>query len=601
MNVTTDRSPNPREEYERRLTVRQHAAALQDRRHRRIALLRLVVFAAAALMAWSSLTLSYPSLWWLTFPAVAFIVLMILQERARQARLRSEKAAAFYQRGLARVDGRWMGTGEQGDRFRDPSHPYAEDLDLFGKGSLFELICAARTRMGEGTLAAWFKGPASPREVRERQSAIEELRGRLDLREELAVLGTDIRAGVNPEALSNWAVAAPVLISRRTRILIALLAAGTVASLTAWGIFGEIRLWFLTMLLVDGIIALIFRRKVVQVLDHAEHPVEDLALLSQVLGLLERERFSSPLLARLRNELDSEGLPPSGQIGRLNRIIVLLDSGRNQLFAPLAALLLWKTQIAFAVEAWRRRSGPLVPRWLEAVGELEALCSLAGYSYEHPDDPFPEILEEGDGFVGEKLGHPLIPENRCVRNDVRLQGELQVLLVSGSNMSGKSTLLRTVGTNAVLALAGAPVRAASLRLTPLSVGASIRIMDSLQAGSSRFYAEITRLRQLVELTKEARPLLFLLDELLHGTNSHDRRIGAEAIVKGLADRRAIGLLTTHDLALAHIADVLSPRAANVHFEDHIENGEIAFDYLLRSGIVRRSNALELMRSVGLEV
>jgi DNA mismatch repair ATPase MutS len=168
-------------------------------------------------------------------------------------------------------------------------------------------------------------------------------------------------------------------------------------------------------------------------------------------------------------------------------------------------------------------------------------------------------------------------------------------------MSGKSTLLRTIGTNAVLALAGAPVRAHSLRLSSLTVGASIRITDSLQAGSSRFYTEIKRLRQLVELTGGPRPLLFLLDELLHGTNSHDRRIGAEAIVKGLVERGALGLLTTHDLALSHIAESLAPRAANVHFEDHIENGRIAFDYRLRPGVVRRSNALELMRSVGLEV
>lgn len=337
------------------------------------------------------------------------------------------------------------------------------------------------------------------------------------------------------------------------------------------------------------------------VLIAVEHPGEDLALLSQVLARLEREQFTSQLLVRLRTELDSEGHPPSRQIASLHRLIVLLDSRRNQLFAPIAALLLFGTQIAFAIEEWRSKSGSAVPRWLAAVGEMEALCSLAGYGYEHPADPFPEIWEDGACFHGEGLGHPLLPEDRCVRNDLRLEGDLKVLLVSGSNMSGKSTLLRTVGTNAVLALAGAPVRAAKLRLSPVSVGASIRIVDSLQAGSSRFYAEIVRLRQLVDLTKGPRPLLFLLDELLHGTNSHDRRIGAEAVVKGLVEREAIGLLTTHDLALAHIADVLAPRAANVHFEDHIENGKIAFDYLLRPGIVQRSNALELMRSVGLEV
>ena len=232
---------------------------------------------------------------------------------------------------------------------------------------------------------------------------------------------------------------------------------------------------------------------------------------------------------------------------------------------------------------------------------MEALSSLAGYAYEHPKDPFPEIAAHGPCFEGEGLAHPFLSESTCVRNDVKLCPELRVLVVSGSNMSGKSTLLRTIGTNAVLALAGAPVRARRLRLTPLAVGTSIQRRDSLQEGVSRFYAEITRLRQLVDLTAGPLPLLFLLDELLHGTNSHDRKIGAEAIVADLVRRGAIGLLTTHDLALANIPEVLGPHAENVHFEDFLENGRLAFDYRMRSGVVRKSNALELMRSVGLKI
>jgi DNA mismatch repair ATPase MutS len=279
----------------------------------------------------------------------------------------------------------------------------------------------------------------------------------------------------------------------------------------------------------------------------------------------------------------------------------LLHSRDNVAVRVIGPPLLWTTQVAFAIEAWRKKYGQSVRRWLAGVGEIEALSSFGSYSYEHPGDPFPEFAEAGACFEGEGLGHPLLPESRSVRNDIRLSSELRVLVVSGSNMSGKSTLLRTVGVNAVLALAGAPVRARRLRLTPLTVGASIRTLDSLQGGTSRFYTEIKRLRQLVDLTKDSRPVLFLLDELLHGTNSHDRRAGAEAVIRTLVERNSIGLLTTHDLALAHIVDVLAPRAANVHFEDHLENGRITFDYLLRDGLVRKSNALELMRSVGLDV
>jgi DNA mismatch repair ATPase MutS len=232
---------------------------------------------------------------------------------------------------------------------------------------------------------------------------------------------------------------------------------------------------------------------------------------------------------------------------------------------------------------------------------MEALSSIAGYAFEHPDDPFPEFSNSGPRLEGEGLAHPLIPAARAVRNNVTVGGELRVLVVSGSNMSGKSTMLRTVGVNTVLAQMGAPVRARRLTLSPLSIGASIRINDSLHEGISRFYAEILRLRQILDLTTGQLPVLFLIDEFMHGTNSHDRRIGAEAMVRGLVQRGAIGFITTHDLALAGIADELGPKAANVHFEDYVENGEIHFDYTMRPGVVRKSNAIELMRSVGLEV
>jgi DNA mismatch repair ATPase MutS len=236
------------------------------------------------------------------------------------------------------------------------------------------------------------------------------------------------------------------------------------------------------------------------------------------------------------------------------------------------------------------------------VGEFETLIALAGYSYEHPHDTFPELLDASGGRLeARRLGHPLMTESQCVPNDVSLGGDLRLLIVSGSNMSGKSTLLRAVGLNVVLAWAGAPVRAEEFAVSPLTVGASIRVLDSLQDGKSRFYAEITRLREIVNLASGDRTVLFLLDELLSGTNSHDRKIGAEAIVRSLVDRGAMGMITTHDLALAHIADDLPGRAMNVHFADTLENGRLHFDYQLMPGIVERSNALDLMRSVGLEV
>src|SRR5262249_21766852 len=271
----------------------------------------------------------------------------------------------------------------------------------------------------------------------------------------------------------------------------------------------------------------------------------------------EREQWHCHRLRELRAVLNTDGKPPSKEIRRLVLLIEWLNSRLNPLFAAISPFLIWATQFAFAIEAWRLRCGPHIASWLDAVGEFEAFCSLAAYAFEHAEDPFPEILESGIHFEGEELRHPLLPTAQCVPNSLTLTHDLQLMIISGSNMSGKSTLLRTVGVNVVLALAGAPVHAKRLRLSVLAIGATIRVQDSLQAGTSRFYAEIQRLRAIMDLTKTM-PVLFLLDDILHGTNSHDRAVGAEAVIRGLINRGAIGLVTTHDLALAKLATALAP-------------------------------------------
>jgi hypothetical protein len=591
----------PRAAYQARLEARRAEAARQARLHGHIANARLVVFAAAAAIAWFAFGAGAIAPAWLAFPVVLFILLLILHARVAQVRLRAERGAAFYEKGIARLDERWSGTGEPGTRFQSSDHPCAEDLDLFGTGSIFERLCTARTRMGQDTLAAWLLSPAGADEVHARQEAVADLRPRLDLREDLALLGAEVPSGAEPGALAAWGAAPPILGPQWPRWAAFGLSALTFAAIGFWlaGQTGPLPL--AVALLLDCGLALWLRVRVQQVLGPVEKRAQDLALYAGVLGRIEAERFESPRLAQLRAALHATGLGPSRRIAQLARLIDVLNSKKNQLFAPFAPILFWDTQVAFAVERWRKASGSAIGRWLAAVGEFEALCALAAYAYENPDDSFPEVVPEGPRFDGEELGHPLIPRDRCVRNDVHLTGEVRLLVVSGSNMSGKSTLLRTVGVNAVLALAGAPVRARRLRLSPLVVGATLRIQDSLQAGRSRFFAEITRVRQLVDLARGPIPLLFLLDEIFGGTNSHDRRLGAEAVVKSLVNYGAIGLVTTHDLALTQIVELLGARAANVHFEDHFENGTITFDYRMRPGVVRKSNALALMRAVGLEV
>lgn len=592
---------DPRAEYSRRFTAWRTKAAELEALEGRISIWRFVAFGAAILIAWVGFdTALFPG-WLMVVPIGVFVFLLFKHDTVIRARKQAQRAAAFYDGGIARLEDRWHGSGHDGQRFRDDTHPYSADLDLFGKGSLFELLCRARTRGGEERLAEWLLGASSPEVVRARQEAVAELRPRLDLREDIALLGADVAPGLEPKALAEWSASAPLLRSAWLRVAAPLLALATAVGGLAWlfEIWGPLP--FLIPALLETGVGLTFRKSVSAVIKAVERPARDLALLSELLARLERETFESATLRQLRATLDVDGEPPSKQIARLKRRIEWLDARRNELFAPIAALLLWGTQCALAIEAWRARHGAAVRHWLDAVAEFEALSSFAAHAYEHPGDPFAEILTQAPLFDAEGLGHPLIPEDRCVRNDVHLDDRQRVLIISGSNMSGKSTLLRSVGINTVLALAGATVRAQRLTLSPLIVGASLRIVDSLQTGTSHFYAEIKRLRQLVDIAGGEPPLLFLLDEILHGTNSHDRRIGAEAVIRDLVRRGAIGLVTTHDLALARIADGGEAHAVNVHFEDHLEDGKMIFDYKMRPGVVTKSNALALMRSVGLEV
>lgn len=590
-------------EYRARLALRTSDVARLEQRHALLASLRLGMFFLAALLI---ALLGRTSAPWLAIPVVAFIPLLFAHARVLNQRDRAARAAAFYERGLARIEERWQGRGERGERFRDPSHLYAEDLDLFGAGGLFELLATTRTSGGEDVLAAWLLSPAPPTTIRQRQQSLAELAPRVDFREDVAVIGPDVEGVVRSDDLRKWAAAPPQLSGTWPRIVLPLLAAISTGLVIQW-------IWstrppdlLLPALVAQGLLAYRFRHGVHHVTHGLEQREQELRVLATLMERIEREPLESEGLRAIRDRLRATGRAPADEIRRLARLVEMLSSGHNQIFAPISALLLLGTQLAFAVEHWRRRCGPAVSQWLGAVAECEALTALATYTAEHPHDPFPEMVEGSPSYIGEAIAHPLLPAAIAVANDVRMGAtDAHLLMVSGSNMSGKSTLLRTIGLNAVLAQAGGPVRARRLVMTPFRIGATLRIQDSLQAGRSRFFAEITRISEIVALqppASEVHPsVLFLLDELLMGTNSHDRLLGATGILRGLIERGAIGLATTHDLALTRIVDSLAGRAANVHFEDGFENGVLTFDYRLRPGVVRSSNALALMRAVGLDV
>jgi hypothetical protein len=598
---------DPRATYEERLAAARERAERHAGAQARLSTARLVVFAAGLVVAWMTLGVRAWHPAWLAAPVAAFAALVVVHDRVIRVRERADRAVAWYAAGLARMADPLdpAGAERDGSRFADADHLYAADLDVFGAASLFAHLCRARSRAGEETLARWLREPAPPEEVRERQAAVAELRDRPDWREALALVGGADEGRMDPDALVAWGRSGGRGPSRRVRVAGALLSAASCATLAGglW-IFGTSG-WALAVpfLASQAIFFGSLRGHVRAAVADVERAAGDLDRLSRLLEHLEGSRFESPRLVGLARAVQLEGHPPSHHIARLRRHVDRLEARRNQMYwvPPIGPLLGVVTQSALAIEAWRAHRGPHLGEWLAAVGEMEALASLATHAFEHPDDPFPEIDAGPPCFEGEGLGHPLLAESACVRNAVALGAGTQALVVSGSNMSGKSTLLRTVGCNAVLALAGAPVRASRLRLTPLRVGASIRVQDSLREGASRFYAEIRRIARIVEETEGDAPVLFLLDEVFHGTNSHDRRIGAEAVVRELLERGALGLVTTHDLALARVAEALAPRVRNVHFEDQLEGGRIRFDYRMREGVITRSNALALMRAVGLDV
>ncbi|QDT25637.1 Endonuclease MutS2 [Gimesia panareensis] len=595
---------HPQTEYEQRLKSRAAAVQAFVNQSDRFSTWRGLVFLAAVGILLAATLGELLSPQWLFAPAVAFVILVILHARCIRRLKRARLAEAYYRTALDRLNDQWIGVRPAGEEYYDPQHMYAGDLDLLGRGSLFQLICAARTKLGEETLARWLLGPASTTVIRERQQSVEELRTELDFRETLELLEAETHSEIEQTHLADW-VRQP-LISIPAPLQWASMITGIFAALSvlSW-LFSWTGIAPIVVAIIIQVCLLFFvGPQIRELLNQTDEVRDGLPVLSDVLSLIEQREFESSHLKTIIAALQTDGVPPSRSIAQLRRAIQGLNNCfRNQFSAPLAILLGIPFHYLSAIERWLKRVGPHCPEWLAAVGEFEALCSLAGYAYEHPEDPFPEIVEpeEGPCFEGTSLGHPLLPLQQVVRNDVTLNSEHRLLMISGSNMSGKSTLMRTVGTNFVLALAGAPVRAASLRVSPMQAGTAMRVQDSLQQGASLFYQSVARLSAVVHLADAPEPVLFLLDEILQGTNSHDRRIGAQSVIETLIERGGIGIVTTHDLALTEITGLFGDLARNVHFEDQLVDGKMTFDYRMRPGVVEHSNALELMKMMGIKL
>lgn len=548
----------------------------------------------------------------------SFVLLIVFHARVLKQEDHALRLLRVNLDATLRLEGRWADLREDGARFQNDTHGYSSDLDLFGVGSLFQRLGVARTRFGQEALARFLREPAAPDVIVERQVAARTLAPRLVDRQELEALALAVaerpaerpasrKSGSaeppDPEPLLAWAEGPPRFSEKPIMTVVALgLPVVTLlfvfgATVLGWPALG----WALPLALQIAVIA--GTRSTTDRVFAAVSSTQGAFLrYGPMFELIEGIEGDSTLLAKLRGSLGTGPVRPSLAMRRFERIVGWFELRHNGLVHPFVnALLLWDLNCVLRLEAWQKSAGAHARAWFVTLGEVEALSSFAGLAFDEPLYAWPRVDDRPAHFEAIGLGHPLIPTSSRVGNDVELREPGHALLVTGSNMSGKSTLLRAMGVAAVLAQAGAPVCAAELRMSRLVVRTSLKISDSLARGVSHFYAEVARLKAVVDATSGELPVLFLLDEVLHGTNSSERQVGARWVLGELLQKGAIGAVSTHDAALCELSPDLMGRVRQCHFRESVENSQMTFDYRLRPGPVQGGNALRLMRLVGLEV
>jgi hypothetical protein len=604
--------------YRERIRALQAAVEVQQERSSRISTLRLLSF----LGAFAALTVrGFVGAAWGTFALILFAVLallffgLVLYQRVVRERLRRLQAqVALNREGPLRLARDWEALPPVRRSDAPAGHGYAADLDVAGHGSLLHLLGTTATVPGRATLTAWLLSPASPEVVRDRQGAVAELASRADFRDDLAVEGR-LMVEDRPEALRAllaWASEESWLLLRAGTLLAALLLPLPTLSLAAYDfLVPGVPAWWAFPLAAQLLLVRAHRRRIHADFRRVASGESGIRGYAPLLARIEREEPEAPLLQSLVTLLAAGEAPDPAhvQLARLVRLVDLAEARHSWLHPILDLLFHWDIHVHRALERWRVRWGADLTKWLDAMGEVDALCALATLLNDHPDWCLPHFHSTSI-LRGRALGHPLLPSGRCVRNDIEVGPPGTFLLVTGSNMSGKSTLLRAIGANVALAQAGGPVCASELHLPAVTLWTSMRVVDSLKDGVSQFMVELQRLRQVVEAAKapdseRTPPLLYLLDEVLQGTNSSERRVVARTVLRHLVAEGTLGVVSTHDLTLADASD-LRERARAVHFRETVGGPEegappLTFDYRLRPGLVPATNAVRLMEMIGMEL
>jgi ABC-type multidrug transport system fused ATPase/permease subunit len=546
------------------------------------------------------------------FPVIAFILIFILfiaaaavHENIIKRRKFQEALKTINENEIKAMAGEFLEV-DPGDELMSIEHEYSSDLDFFGKRSVFHYLNRTTTSIGKRFLSDWlriFPADSGAEKISKKQKAVEELAQKVDLRQKIQAHGLFIEDSLKRLESFQELFEEPAAVSNN-KMLLGFIHVFPLVTLGAIVLvfFNVSWLVAVSAVIVQGLVNRSMKKKRQRLYSLLSRYAKILTAYSRIMTELEKEDFSCEKLEELRRELFVHDLPASLYIKKMSTILAYFDLRQSREFHVLFNnLLFWDLHCVYRIERWKKRVGSAVREWFDVIGNFDALSSLANAFFNNPDWTMPEITESEFKFEADSIGHPLIPREENVHNDLTLRGKGSILIVTGPNMAGKTTFLKTLGVNIVLALAGAPVCARRFVIFPLKVYTSMKVVDSLDKKLSLFYAELQRLKMIMDAILRKEPVFFLIDEMLKGTNESDRHKGAIALIRQLVENKADGVLATHDLELTELEREYPAAVANYHFDGYIEGDKLLFDYILRDGICQSSNALELMKKVGIKV
>ncbi|WKN46089.1 MutS-related protein [Tunicatimonas pelagia] len=591
--------------FQSRLSEFQQQAQILQKKYNQVSILRIVFFVVAiiSIVYLANARLTDLFIIALVVSVVGFVLIIRWHQRIKQKYEHSERLSTINQEELHRLNYQ-LHSFDSGETYQDARHPYSGDLDVFGEHSLFQLINRSATRKGKDFLADWLRQPAAKPEIEARQAAVAELKDQLDWRQAQQAHGRQVDTTQEDiQQLLAWASSPPAVSNQKVyQIVQYAFSALAVLLIVAAFVLPTVQ-WYIPMIVILVNMAIVgtTAKAAEKVHQQTNKSVTTLQAYRYMMEGVEQQSFQSEKLQSLQNELKGDGKSASASIKELSYILSNFDARGNMMYHILNVIFLLDVHWLLRADRWKAQTKDHVEAWLNSMGEVEALDSIASFAYAQPDFTFPAISGERHYIRTEAMGHCLIPPQQRVSNDFAMQGRGTINIITGSNMSGKSTFLRTVGTNMVLALTGAPVCAQQFEVAVMQVFSSMRTQDSLEENVSSFYAELQRLRQLLTMLEAPQlPVLFMLDEILKGTNSHDRHHGAASLIKQLGKLVSSGFVSTHDLELGKLADEL-PNLRNYNFTSTIAGDEIIFDYKLHDGVCQSFNASKLMEKMGIAI